>query len=96
MSAFDALSLVTFIYEVGNEVVERCQLVKQCHSEAGRIAVRIVSVLGSLEEATGVFSGQKARLDASLIELKYTLDEALRLVKVCRVLRMYCFSLAKG
>lgn len=79
----DLATIVTFIYEAGNELVERCELVKQCHSEATRIAVRTVRVMGSLEDASREFS-RDAALNTSLIELKRVLQEARELVEVKR------------
>ena len=78
----DSATLVQSVYKVGYELVERCKVVKQCHYEAASIAVRTLRALGALEEASRVFSG-KVGADASLIELKRTLDEADELLKVC-------------
>ena len=77
----DAIAFVQFIYEAGNELVNRCESVKQCHSEATRIALRTVRTLGALEGASGEFSGN-VPISAGLIELKGTLEQANELVKV--------------
>jgi len=77
----DALALVQFIFEAGDEVVKRCEAVKQCHSEATRIALRTVRTLGALEGASGEFSGN-VEICAGLNELKGTLVRAKELVKV--------------
>lgn len=77
----DALALVQFIFETGHELIGLCELVKQCHSEAARIALRMVRTLGALEGASGQFSGS-VPFNASLNELKGTLMQANQLVKV--------------
>lgn len=77
----DAITLVDYVYQVGNELVKRCKLVKQCHCEATSIAIRTLNALGTLEEASAEFSGS-VWFDASLIELKRALHEADDLVKV--------------
>jgi len=73
---------VQFIYEAGNELVDRCESVRQCHSEATRIALRTVRTLGALEGASDKFTGSVVPISASLNELKGTLVQANELVKV--------------
>eukprot|EP00903_Cladosiphon_okamuranus_P014621 g13558.t2 len=82
-AAMDTIALVQFIYEAGNELVARCESVKQCHSEAARIALRTVRTLGVLEGASGEFSGS-VPFNASLNELKATLVQTTELVKRCQ------------
>lgn len=82
----DALTLVAYTYELGSSLVERCELVKQCHSESSRIAVRTVRVLGQLEGASKEFSGS-VEFDASLVELKQALEQARDLVARCQKAR---------
>jgi len=82
-AAMDAIALVQFIYEAGNDLVERCKSVKQCHSEATSIAIRTVRTLGDLEGASSEFSGS-VPISAALNDLKGTLIQANELVKVLR------------
>lgn len=78
----DAITLVTYTYEVGSALVKRCQLVKQCHSESARIAMRTLRVLAQLDKAAASFSSPE--LDASLVELKDVLERAQDLVAKCQ------------
>ncbi|CAN0421943.1 unnamed protein product, partial [Hapterophycus canaliculatus] len=79
----DAITLVAYTFEIGSAVVERCEFVKQCHSESSRIAVRTLRVLGCLEDASRQFSN-KVEFEASLMELKKALEEARDLVTRCQ------------
>lgn len=79
----DAIALVAYTYELGSSLVERCELVKQCHTESSRIAVRTLRVLGHLERASKEFSGS-VEFDASLAELKQALEQARDLVTRCQ------------
>lgn len=82
----DAITLVAYTFEIGSALVERCELVKQCHTESTRIAVRTLSVLASLESASNEFSG-RVEFEASLTELKRALEEARDLVSRCQKAR---------
>lgn len=82
--AMDALTLVAYTFEIGSAVVERCELVKQCHTESSRIAVRTLRVLGCLEDASKQFSNNNVEFEASLVELKKILEEARDLVTRCQ------------
>lgn len=82
----DAITLVAYTYELGSSLVERCELVRQCHSESSRIAVRTLRVLGHLEGASKEFSGSVG-FDASLVELKQALEQAESLVARCQKAR---------
>ncbi|CAM9224425.1 unnamed protein product [Ectocarpus fasciculatus] len=82
----DAITLVAYTFEIGSALVERCELVKQCHAESSRIAVRTLRVLASLENATHQFSGG-VEFEASLTELKRALEEARDLVSRCQKAR---------
>ncbi len=77
----DTLALVQFIYDAGKDLLERCESVRQCHSEATRIALRTVRILGALQGASSEFSG-RVQCSASLNELKGILVQANELVKV--------------
>jgi len=77
----DALALVSFIYQAGDELVNRCKLVQHGVSEAERIADRTLRIVGLLEEAAGEFSPSMT-LDSSLVDLKKTLEDAQDRVKV--------------
>eukprot|EP00752_Nemacystus_decipiens_P007363 g6584.t2 len=79
----DALSLLAYTYEIGAELIDRCESVKQCHYESSRIALRTVRLLGALEAASAEFSGA-VDFDASLIELRETLGRARDLVDRCQ------------
>ena len=79
----DPLSLLAYTYEIGAELVDRCESVKQCHHESHRIALRTVRLLGALEGASAEFSG-RVEFDASLIELRETLGRARDLVDRCQ------------
>ncbi|CAM9272820.1 unnamed protein product [Scytosiphon promiscuus] len=79
----DAITLVAYTFEIGSAVVERCESVKQCHSESSRIAVRTLRVLGCLEDASKQFSN-RVEFEASLTELKKALEEARDLVTRCQ------------
>lgn len=81
--AMDAITLVAYTFEIGSAVVERCELVKQCHSESSRIAVRTLRVLACLEDASKQFSS-RVEFETSLMELKKALEEARDLVTRCQ------------
>lgn len=81
--ALDTNALVILIYETGSSLIEHCEAVKQCHEESGRIAVRIVRVLGALESAAVEFSGDVS-FDASLIKLKRVFELATDLIERCK------------
>ncbi|CAM9604046.1 unnamed protein product [Ectocarpus sp. 12 AP-2014] len=82
----DAITLVAYTFEVGSSLLERCELVKQCHTESGRIAVRTARVLGALQRASNAFSC-KTEFEASLRELKRVLEEARDIVSRCQKVR---------
>ncbi|CAM9865547.1 unnamed protein product [Ectocarpus sp. 6 AP-2014] len=82
----DAITLVAYTFEVGSSLLERCELVKQCHTESGRIAVRTARVLGALQKASNEFSC-RMEFEASLRELKRVLEEARDLVSRCQKAR---------
>ncbi|CAB1097815.1 unnamed protein product [Ectocarpus sp. CCAP 1310/34] len=82
----DAITLVAYTFEVGSSLLERCGLVKQCHTESGRIAVRAARVLGALQRASDAFSC-RMEFEASLRELKRVLEEARDLVSRCQMAR---------
>lgn len=72
--AVDVVTLVALIYEAGISVIHQCKLAKQHPTEASRIAMRCMNILGELKEASGRFEGN-VTLQASLIELRNLLEQ---------------------
>lgn len=92
-------ALVTLVIETGKTLVDRCSLVKQHHSEAKGVAQRALDAVISLEKASSEFSAD-VELEAKLIELKRTWEEARKLVEVSYSLRvplvLVCYSMASS
>lgn len=80
-------ALVAVVCEAGRDLIDRCRLVKQCHREAASIAQRALDGVLSLEKASSEFSAD-VELEAKLIELKRTWEEARKLVEVGKAFRV--------
>jgi len=89
-------ALVAVVCEAGKDLVDRCRLVKQCHREAAGVAQRALDGVLSLEKASSEFSAD-VEVEAKLIELKRTWEEARKLVEVskCSVcyLVLFCHAM---
>lgn len=78
----DVLALSAIIYEAASIVIEQCRLVKLCHAEAARIAMRTQNVLRWLQSAAEEFQGNLA-LETSMLELRQLLEETRDLMARC-------------
>lgn len=91
-------SLVFFIYKLGQEIFDHCQLAKYCLKETKRIAVRVSFIRGTLDKVSSESAGDDVHLHIGLLQFQKIFIKINSLVQKCskRHIRIiYARSIAK-